>query len=81
MRWELILLVQYFAVGPTDVVQWTSWTSLVANTFISFVFSPLIGDLSDTYGRKPFIIGGLALSTLPVAVVFMYLTGHLSLLW
>jgi MFS family permease len=64
-----------------DVVQWTSWTSLVANTFLSFIFSPMVGDLSDSYGRKPFIIGGLALSTLPIVVVYMYLTRGLSLLW
>ncbi|WIA11611.1 hypothetical protein OEZ85_011715 [Tetradesmus obliquus] len=64
-----------------DVVTWTSWTSLVANTFIAFLFSPVIGDLSDAYGRKPFILAGLLLSALPIAAVFMYLSGRASLLW
>lgn len=64
-----------------DVVTWTSWTSLVANTFFAFLFSPVIGDLSDAYGRKPFILAGLLLSGLPIAAVFMYLSGRASLLW
>eukprot|EP00879_Flechtneria_rotunda_P003588 GHRR01003823.1.p1 GENE.GHRR01003823.1~~GHRR01003823.1.p1 ORF type:complete len:579 (+),score=133.93 GHRR01003823.1:157-1893(+) len=63
------------------VVRWTSWTSLVANSFLSFLFSPLIGDLSDSYGRKPFILAGLTLSVLPVMVVLLYLLGHISLIW
>lgn len=53
----------------------------VANTCLSFLFSPLVGDLSDAHGRKPFIIAGLALSVLPVGVVLAHLTHGLSLLW
>eukprot|EP00775_Hariotina_reticulata_P002210 gene2210-2525_t len=41
----------------------------------------VIGDLSDNYGRKPFILAGLALSLLPMAVVWLYLQNHVSLLW
>jgi MFS family permease len=53
----------------------------VSNTFFAFLFSPVIGDLSDAYGRKPFILSGLLLSGLPIGAVFMYLNGHASLLW
>jgi MFS family permease len=60
---------------------WSSWASLVSNTFFAFLFSPVIGDLSDAYGRKPFILSGLLLSGLPIGAVFMYLSGRASLLW
>jgi MFS family permease len=53
----------------------------VSNTFFAFLFSPVIGDLSDAYGRKPFILSGLLLSGLPIGAVFMYLSGRASLLW
>jgi MFS family permease len=53
----------------------------VANTFLSFLFAPIIGDVSDSYGRKPFILAGLALSLLPMVVVWLYLQKQVSLLW
>lgn len=63
------------------MVQWASLNSLAANTFIAFVFSPLIGDLSDVWGRKPFILAGIALNLLPLACVWLHLTQLTSLLW
>lgn len=65
----------------STVVQWSSWTSLVSNTFLTFLCAPLVGDLSDTLGRKPFLIAAFVLATLPVTVVVAYLVMDTPLLW
>jgi MFS transporter, DHA1 family, tetracycline resistance protein len=67
------------------VVRWSSATSFVSNSLLSFVFAPLVGDASDAYGRKPFLVAAFALALLPSAVVVAHLTvprpGDLLLLY
>jgi MFS family permease len=63
------------------VVGWASLSSLVANTFLGFFFAPLVGDLSDRMGRKPFMVAGVALAALPVGAVWLHLTYYTSFLW
>jgi MFS family permease len=63
------------------VVRWASLNSLVANTFLGFFFAPLVGDLSDRLGRKPFMLTGITLALLPVVAVWSHITQHTSFLW
>jgi MFS family permease len=63
------------------VVRWASLNSLVANTFLGFFFAPLVGDLSDKLGRKPFMLAGITLALLPVVSVWAHITQHTSFLW
>lgn len=64
-----------------EVVDWTSWTSFLSNSIFAFMFAPWIGDLSDVYGRKPFILLGLNLNLLPIVVIILYLNNAMSLIW
>lgn len=61
---------------PTSpqVVRWSSITSLISNSLIAFIFSPLVGDASDVYGRKPFLTAAFSLALLPAAVVVAHVT-------
>jgi MFS family permease len=40
-----------------------------------------VGELSDRYGRKPFIIAALLLALLPISAIMLHLRNGLSLLW
>jgi MFS family permease len=57
----------------------------VSNSVVSFLFQPLVGDASDRYGRKPFLVAAFVLALLPSAVVVAHLTvpspGDLLLLY
>lgn len=65
----------------SDVVRWASLNSLVANTFLGFFFAPLVGDLSDRVGRKPFMLLGITLAVLPIGTVWLHLSYATSYLW
>ncbi|KAI8462492.1 MAG: major facilitator superfamily domain-containing protein [Monoraphidium minutum] len=56
-----------------QVVRWSSVTSFVSNSLVSFAFSPLVGDASDARGRKPFLLASLLLALLPAAAVLAHL--------
>lgn len=65
----------------SDVVRWASLNSLVANTFLGFFFAPLIGDLSDRLGRKPFMLVGITLGLMPVGAIWSHVTHGTSFMW
>src|SRR3990172_1075883 len=44
-------------LGGLSLYSWVLTSSMLASTAVM----PLVGKLSDTYGRKPFLIGGVAL--------------------
>lgn len=44
-------------LGGLDLYSWVLTSSMVAMTAVT----PLVGKLSDNYGRKPFLMGGIAL--------------------
>jgi DHA1 family tetracycline resistance protein-like MFS transporter len=50
--------------GFGDAQSAVSFSNLVSNIF-TFLFSSLLGSLSDEHGRKPFLMAGLFLSMLP----------------
>eukprot|EP00854_Cymbomonas_tetramitiformis_P008115 gene8115-9642_t len=62
-------------------VSWSSMSSFVSHTMLSFLISPFIGALSDRMGRKPFLLMNHALALLPTIVVFLYVRGLIKLRW
>lgn len=58
---------------PNQVVRWSSLTSFVSNSLVSFLFAPLVGHASDARGRRPFLIAAFVLALLPSLAV----VGHL----
>lgn len=71
----------HMQLAHSDVVRWASLNSLVANTFVGFFFAPLVGDMSDRLGRKPFMLAGILLGLLPIGAVWMHITRATSFLW
>ena len=67
----LPLFLESFNAGGTVIGALTAGFA-----FAQFLMSPIVGDLSDRYGRKPFIIGGLILYSFS-----MLLFGLSSELW
>lgn len=65
----------------SDVVWWSTCTAFLSNSVLTFIMSPIIGALSDTAGRRPFLLAGIALGVLPVFVIFGNLTIGTSLLF
>lgn len=50
-----------------------------ASALLGFFLSPVIGSLSDVYGRKPFLIFSEALNTLQLAGFLLFAFGYLSI--
>lgn len=71
----------HMQLAHSDVVRWASLNSLVANTFLGLFFAPLVGDMSDRLGRKPFMLAGILLGLLPIGAVWMHITRATSFLW
>lgn len=65
----------------SDAVTWSSWTSFASNCFVSVTLSPTMGALSDIYGRRPFILFSQCLWILPVLVLYLHITCHITYLW
>jgi DHA1 family tetracycline resistance protein-like MFS transporter len=43
-----------------EYLQWSAATALVSTGVVSLFVTPALGALSDVYGRKPFIVAGMA---------------------
>lgn len=65
----------------SDVVLWQSWTAFATNAILSVYLNPAIGTWSDLYGRRPFIVIGLALMLIPHVMVLLYLMNITTLYW
>ena len=48
--------------GYGQVVKWAAVKSFVVNCCVCFLAYPVIGSLSDRYGRKPFLIVSMVLN-------------------
>lgn len=57
-------------------IQYQSIWLLVSNSVFSFLLSPIIGKLSDRYGRKFFLVLGTGFSCLPVYAFYMLANGY-----
>jgi MFS family permease len=56
-------------------VLWSSWTSFVSGSILSFLCSPVVGHLSDHHGRKPFMVLVISLGLLSPCIILMFLWG------
>lgn len=65
----------------SEAVNYSSVTAFVSNSILSFLLMPLVGDMSDVYGRKPFMAAAILLAAVPVGVLLMYINLGTSLLW
>ncbi|KAG1664048.1 hypothetical protein FOA52_010468 [Chlamydomonas sp. UWO 241] len=64
-----------------QAVTWGSWTSFVSGSILSFFFSPVVGHLSDHWGRRPFMLIGIALALAPMAMIMLNVWGWVSIFW
>ena len=67
-------------VGAGDLAQGSIWAGIMMSAYAGaqFLFAPVVGSLSDAYGRRPVLL--LALALLAVDYVIMALAGSLWLL-
>lgn len=58
-------------VGAEDVAVGSLWAGLLMAAYAGaqFVFAPIVGSLSDAYGRKPVLIAALAFLTLDYVIM------------
>lgn len=65
----------------STAVTWSSWTSFIEGCVLSFIFSPFFGAASDRWGRKPFMLIGVGLQLVPVAVLLLFVKGLVPIWW
>ncbi|GFR50215.1 hypothetical protein Agub_g12392, partial [Astrephomene gubernaculifera] len=65
----------------STVVVWMSWTNFVSSSLLTFFCAPYVGHLSDRIGRKPFMLAGISLMFLPLAVIQLHLHGVVPIYW
>ena len=59
-------------------VSFQSWILFLNNSVITFFFGPLLGKLSDTYGRRPFLVFGSFCAALPAFGFYLMSFGYTS---
>lgn len=65
----------------SDAVNWSSASSFISNSVLSFALAPMIGSWSDKYGRKPFLIIAFSTASLPLLVILLHLQFGVSMLF
>mmetsp|Transcript_12814 Transcript_12814/g.38699 ORF Transcript_12814/g.38699 Transcript_12814/m.38699 type:complete len:525 (-) Transcript_12814:561-2135(-) len=65
----------------SDVVWWSTCTSFLTNSVLTFVMAPLVGTWSDSFGRRPFLAAAMLLGSGPGMVLLAHLTLGTSLLF
>ncbi len=65
----------------STAVLWMSWTNFVSSSLLTFICAPYVGHLSDRIGRKPFMLAGITLMLLPLAVIQLHLHSVLPIYW
>ncbi|KAF5835498.1 major facilitator superfamily domain-containing protein [Dunaliella salina] len=64
-----------------EAVKWTSWTSFVSTSLLSFLCAPNVGSFSDRHGRKPFMLVGMFLALLPMCALMLHVKGLIPIRW
>jgi DHA1 family tetracycline resistance protein-like MFS transporter len=69
-------------VGAGDIAQGSLWAGLLMSAYAGaqFLFAPIVGSLSDAFGRKPVLLAALALLALDYVVMAVAGTFWLLLL-
>jgi MFS family permease len=67
--------------GSADAALWIGWTNSAA-CFVKFFFAPIMGQLTDSFGRKPLLVVGAWLDAVPcvLCAAYMYTGGGPSAL-
>ena len=67
--------------GYGTVVKWAAAKSFVVQCGVCFLAYPVIGSLSDRYGRKPFLIVSMLLNIPTVATTMLHEWVGSSMYW
>lgn len=65
----------------STAVIWSSWTGFVSSSVLTVLCAPVVGGLSDMYGRKPFMIIGVMLAFVPMMIILGNVHGLISIYW
>lgn len=72
----LALYMPTYAIKQLGMPAWSSYAATLISGFIMMVASPLVGQLSDKYGRTPFMLASSVLFVLMTYPMFVFLTGN-----
>ncbi|MFL9927548.1 MFS transporter [Herbaspirillum lusitanum] len=72
----LSLYIPTYAVKQLGMPAWSSFAAMSVAGLIMAVGSPLVGELSDKYGRTPFMIVSSALFVVLTYPMFLYLSNN-----
>jgi len=75
----LIPILPTFATKELGISEFLIGLAIALYSFTQFIFNPILGNLSDKYGRKPLIIGTLFLNAIGY-IVFAFTHTYLLLL-
>lgn len=70
----LALYMPTYAIKQLGMPAWSSYVATLVSGLIMMLFSPLVGELSDKYGRTPFMIASSLLYVLFTYPMFVFLT-------
>ncbi|WP_034291914.1 MFS transporter [Herbaspirillum sp. RV1423] len=71
----LALYMPTYAIKQLGMPAWSSYAATIVSGLIMMVASPLVGELSDKYGRTPFMIGSSLAFVVFTYPMFVFLTG------
>jgi MFS transporter, MHS family, proline/betaine transporter len=71
----LALYMPTYATKQLGMPAWSSYVAMLVSGLIMMVASPLVGQLSDKYGRTPFMIASSLLYIVLTYPMFLFLTG------
>lgn len=75
----LIPILPSFSVKELHIDETAIGIAIALYSFVQFLFNPLLGKLSDKYGRKPVIVGCLFLNAMGY-IVFSFTNSYILLL-
>ncbi len=70
----LALYMPTYATKQLGMPAWSSYVAMLVSGLIMMIFSPLVGQLSDKYGRTPFMIASSLLYIVLTYPMFVFLT-------
>lgn len=72
----LALYMPTYAIKQLGMPAWSSYAATLISGLIMMLASPLVGKLSDQYGRTPFMLASSVLFVVMTYPMFVFLTGN-----